>query len=269
MDFLKKNYEKFLLGVVLLALAVLALSLQFKIEHEKQALSDKRESLIMFHPSALKPIDETRFNAVYERLERPGGLDFSKSHNLFNPVQWQKAADGHLIKVQNGSEIGPQAVLVTKMNPLFTTITFESIGESGSNYVVSVTRDADPNPKNRRKKSAIYEVGTKGDFVTLQEVKGAPDKPELNFIMEDTGEKIAVTMDSPHQRVDGYSVDLKYDPEKLVWPARRVGARLTFAGDDYAVAAINLIATNQYEVVLSSKSTGKKTTIRSGAETQP
>jgi hypothetical protein len=41
-----------------------------------------------------------------------------------------------------------------------------------------------------------------------------------------------------------------------------MGATLSFAGDDYTVAAINLIATNQFEVVLSAKSSGKKNTIK-------
>ena len=48
MDFLKKHYEKVLLGVVLLGLAVAVAFLPFKIASDKQALEDKRNQLI--HP---------------------------------------------------------------------------------------------------------------------------------------------------------------------------------------------------------------------------
>ena len=46
MDFLKKHYEKVLLGVVLLGLAVAVAFLPFKIASEKQKLEDMRNRLI-------------------------------------------------------------------------------------------------------------------------------------------------------------------------------------------------------------------------------
>ncbi len=57
--------------------------------------------------------------------------------------------------------------------------------------------------------------------------------------MNDTGETAPVSKEQPFKRIDGYMADLKYDPEKKVWPSRRVGSTLTFDGEDYKVVAIS------------------------------
>jgi hypothetical protein len=271
MNFIKKHYEKILLGVVLLGLAVAVALLPVKISREAEELKALTQSLITTKPKPLPARDAARFDAGYQRLEKPVPYNFSQQHNLFNPVPWQKTADGKLIKVALGNEVGPEALGVLKMNPLFTTVGFESVGASGSNYLVSVTRDADFNPRKRGKKSFYVEVGSKGEFLTLTEVKGAADKPELEMVLNDTGEKISVTADHAFQRVDGYGADLKYDPEKRVWQGRRVGDKLMFAGDEFTVVAIqqNPVATNRFEVVVSAKSTGKKTTKEFNADEAP
>jgi hypothetical protein len=52
-------------------------------------------------------------------------------------------------------------------------------------------------------------------------------------------------------------VDLKYAPENKSWINRRVGASLSFNGEDY-----NIVAITENEVVLSAKSNQKKWTIK-------
>jgi hypothetical protein len=97
----------------------------------------------------------------------------------------------------------------------------------------------------------------------LREVKGPPDNPsELILDLSDGGERISVVTNQPYRRVDGYTADLKYPPEKRVWPGQRKDAKLLCAGDEFTITAINLVATNQFEVVLSARSTGKKSTIK-------
>lgn len=266
MDFIKKHYEKILLGVVLLSLAVAVVALPFYINSQKQDLIDKRTGKLNPSVKPLPNLDETRYNAASQRMEKPGTLELSKPHNLFNPVPWQKKVDGTLLKVQEGNEVGPEALKVAKVTPIFTTIRFESTGPSGSNYLVSVTRDAEPNPRLRRKKSSYFERGTKSDFVGLVDVKGSPEKPELIMAFNDTGAKITITPERPYQRVDGYSVDLRYEPEKGAWLNRRLNDKVAFAGDEFTVKTINLIATNQFEVVVSAKATGKNTTLKYNPE---
>ena len=265
MDFIKKHYEKILLGVVLLSLAVAVVFLPFYINGQKQDLIDKRTGKLNPSVKALTNLDESSYTAAYQRMEKPVALNLSKPHHLFNPVQWQKKPDSTLIKVQEGNEVGAEALQATKVNPLYTTIKFESFGPS-TNYLLSVTRDADPDPKRRRKKQSYFERGTKGDFMQLVDVTGTPEKPELLLHLNDTSAPATVSIDRPFQRVDGYSADLRYDPEKGVWLARRVNDKINFAGDEFTVVSINLIATNQFEVILSAKSTGKKTTVRYNSE---
>jgi hypothetical protein len=100
----------------------------------------------------------------------------------------------------------------------------------------------------------------------LRAVKGPADKPtELVLELNDTQEEVEITPDRGYRRVDGYMVDLKYEPENKKWQNRREGSMLSFAGDDYTIATIKLVATDQYEVVLSTKSSGKKTTVKYNA----
>src|ERR1019366_2840560 len=99
MDFLKKNYEKVLLGVVLLGLAVAAAFLPFKIANEKQKLEDMHNALIHPNVKPLTNLDLTVPDSVLKRLATPTMVDFSPPNRLFNPMPWQKAVDGRLLKV--------------------------------------------------------------------------------------------------------------------------------------------------------------------------
>ena len=61
------------------------------------------------------------------RLQSPYKLDFSTTNKLFNPIQWQKTPDGRLIKICPGNEVGPEAVVITKITPLYLILTLDSI----------------------------------------------------------------------------------------------------------------------------------------------
>ena len=78
--------------------------------------------------------------------------------------------------------------------------------------------------------------------------------------LNDTGQRVTVTKEQPFRRVDGYMVDLKYAPENKTWTNRRVGASLSFNGEEY-----NIVAITENEVVLSAKSNQKKWTIKYSA----
>jgi len=53
MDFVKKHYEKIILGIVLVGLAVAVAFIPFKVASEKKELDEKRLSLI---PRSVKPL---------------------------------------------------------------------------------------------------------------------------------------------------------------------------------------------------------------------
>ena len=63
----------------------------------------------------------------------------------------------------------------------------------------------------------------------------------------DTKELIKLTKDQPYRRVEGYTADLSYDPEKLQFKNLRINDVVSFGGEDYKVVDIKAD-----EVVLSS-----------------
>jgi hypothetical protein len=268
MDFLKKHYEKVLLGVVLLGLALAVAFLPFKITSEKQALEDMRSRLIHLKVKPLTNLDLTLPDTVLKRAAAAAMIDLSTPNKLFNPMPWQKAADGHLIRA-DATNIGPNAVTITKMVPLYLKLTLDSVTvlETGTRYVIGIEREAALNPRDRNKTQKYCSLNTKNDTFTLREVNAAPDNPtNVTVVLElnDTAQRVSVTKDQPFRRIDGYMVDLKYAPEAKTWTSRRIGASLSFNGEDY-----NIVAITDNEVVLSAKSNQKKWTIKYSAGAAP
>ena len=74
MDFLKKHYEKVLLGVVLLGLAVAVAFLPFKIASEKQKLEDMRNQLIHPKVKELTNLNLTLPDTVLKRMAAPAAV---------------------------------------------------------------------------------------------------------------------------------------------------------------------------------------------------
>jgi hypothetical protein len=269
MDFLKKHYEKILLSVVLLGLVVGALVfLLIVIPNDRAELEQLKEGI--FHPKAapLPPLDLSEQDNVLQRLKSPYNLDFSTTNKLFNPVQWQKAANGNLIKIETGKEIGPGAVVITNIIPLYFILTFDSVETNGiaPRYAFAIEDQSAVIPSQRRKRphsastnETIYDrtVTGKNEGFKLESVKGPAENPDaLVLKLTDTGETVTLSKGKPFQRVDGYASDLKYDPEGKKWQGQRVGADLKFDNDDYIIVAIH-----QNEVILSAESNQKKTVL--------
>jgi hypothetical protein len=270
MDFVKKHYEKILLSVVLLGLMGVLVFMLYLIPSDRQRLADIRLSIISRAVKPLDPLDLTRETNVSARLHSPYKLDFSATNKLFNPVQWQKTPDGRLIKIASGNEVGGGAAVVTKITPLCLILTLDSIetnsiatNEFVARYVISMERQASALPAQRSKRqhyaSVGEKVGEKNDAFTIREVSGSlADPGTLKLIVQltDTGERATLSKDKPFRRTDGYSADLKYDPEGKKWQGQRIGTILKFAGDDNIIVAIN-----QDTVILLARSNQKKTTL--------
>lgn len=265
MKFLKQHYEKVMLGAVLAFLVVAVALLPFKISAEQEALERARQEIIHITPKPLTNLDLSVPQAALARAKAPFTLTLSTPpHNLFNPVQWAKTPDGKLVKIAKGAE-GPTAVEITKISPLYMIITFDSVGAAGSNYLIKVRKETELTPSKRDVARYVFPGG-KTEVFTLRDVKGPLEKPTaLELELNDTGERVTIAPDRPYRRVDGYTADLKYEPEKKFWPNRRVGSVISFGGEDYTISSINLVATDQYELLLSAKSSGKKTTLKFNA----
>jgi hypothetical protein len=255
MDFLKKHYEKVLLGVVLAGLVLAVGFLPFKISSDKQALEERRSRLL---PKSVKPLtnmDMTLPEAALKRMATPAVVSFAPPNLLFNPMPWQKKPppDESLVLA---TSLGAAAATVTNITPLYLRLSLDSVtisADGSARYVIGVTREAAPNLRDRTKKQTGSTVGMKTDVFVLREVKGKPDDPSaLVLELNDTGETAIVTKDQPFKRVDGYKASLNYDPENKKWADRRVGDRLSFNGEDYKIVGIK-----QDEVVLCAQSTSK------------
>jgi hypothetical protein len=264
MDFLKKHYEKVLLGVVLLGLAVGAALLPWMISGERKTLQDLADDV---RKRPVKPLPELgaspewqQATNLLQRAALPMSLDLSTDNRLFNPVQWQKMPDGRLIKITQGNEIGVNAVVVTKITPLYTIISLESVLklEKSTRYLIGIKREAAANPRDRGLRTVgagINEKKEKEGFI-IREAKGPADAPELVLELTDTGDRVSLSKAKPFKRADGYMADLNYAPErgeKRTWVNQRVGSRIRIENADY-----NIVAISANEVVLSAPS-GKKT----------
>jgi hypothetical protein len=257
MDFLKKNYEKLLLAAVLLGLAGVAAFLPFKISSEKQKLQDLTSVVINPKVDPLTNLDLSVTEATLKRTTAPVVANFGPPHKLFSPMPWQKAADGHLIP-SDDTHIGPQAVTISEITPLYLTITLDSVSvlDTGTKYVIGVQRDGAPALKDRSKKQTYSSVGAKSDQFTLREVQGSADNP-TNLVLElNDREMASLNKDKPFRRVEAYAASLKYEPEKKSWRDQRLGASLSLNGEEY-----NIVAVSTNEVVLSAKKNQKKWTI--------
>ncbi len=268
MDFVKKHYEKILLGFVLLGLVGALVFLPFMIANDQDNLQRIKEGIIGGKVTPLPALVLTNETKVLERLKLPYKLDFSTTNKLFNSVPWQITVDKRLIKLAYGNELSLAAV--TKITPLYLILTLDSIetnsietNEIGARYVISMERQASALPSQRGKRqhyaSVGEKVGEKNDACIIKEVSGSPADPgtlQLIVQLTDTGERATLSKDKPFRRVDGYSADLKYDPEKRTWQGQRVNANLKFAGDDYIIVAIDPGA-----VILKARSNDKKTTL--------
>ena len=260
MDFLKKHYEKILLGVVLLAFLAAVGYLPFKVSSDKQALDDKRTSIVGKPVKPLPELDMTNSAAVLKRVSEPIMVNFSAPNKLFSPMPWQQKPDKTLVLA---TSVGAGAATVTNITPLYLRLTLDGVNvtDSGARYTIGVQKEAAAKPADRAKKQTYCSLNTKNDTFTLSAVQGKPEDPTaLVLELNDTGERAVITKDKAFARVDGYLATLVYEPENRVWKDQRKEAKLHFNFEDY-----NIVAITQNEVVLSAKSNGKKWTIQYNA----
>jgi len=256
MDFIKKNYEKIILSIVLLGLVGVAGFLPVLIASDQSQMQEKKEGLIHPRVEALPDLVMTNQDAVLLRLKNTTPLDFTTTNRLFNPVTWQKDKNGKLIKIVTGNEVGAGAALVTKITPLYFQISLNSVitNEAVPRYEFAMEDQAAEAPAQHRPHHYYMSVGETGGNFKLNAVKGPADSPEeLDLVRGDTGETAIVSPGSPYRRVDGYTADLKYPPENFTANNLRVGAQLNFAGDQY-----NIIAIDENDVILLAQSNQKK-----------
>jgi hypothetical protein len=256
MDFLKKNYEKLLLALVLLGLTAAVGFLLIFIPEKQKQLRDMRTEIINRKPAPLEPLDTQPEEAALLRRQTRYALDLTTKHRLFNPVLWQVTADGRYRKIESEEQMFPAGLRITSINPINSTVTFQSTNSIG--WTMVVVNPIAPRLSDRRKTVQVRQDGVVGDLFILRRVEGSPDNvTALDLETKDTHEQFVLPTDParPYVRVVGHTADLKYPPD-TTWVGVRPGTVLHFEGADYIV-----IDVNENSVLISAKANNKRTTI--------
>ncbi|HEU6449645.1 MAG TPA: hypothetical protein VFV23_14520 [Verrucomicrobiae bacterium] len=256
MDFIKKNYEKVILGAVLLGLLGVLVMMWFVIQADRDKMQQFANLIFNTRTTPLPDLDMAAEQKSVLRLKSPLHLDLDTTNKLFNPVEWQRAVDGRLVKAER---LGAKAAVVADITPLYLIISLNSIetNELGARYSIAVERQNALIPSQRRPQRYYISKGEKNNLFTLLNVQGPADNPTaLVLKLADSGETISISREKEYRRVEGYEADIKYDPEKRTFNNRRVGSVLSFGGEDYIIVAID-----KDEVILSAQSNLKKYTL--------
>lgn len=261
MDFLKKHYEKVLLGVMLAGLIGVLVFMLFYINAETAAMDEKRQELGNPRVVELTNLDLTIQNGAMLRSKAPYSLDFETVNKLFNPLKWQKAPDGTLILAVK--KTGAQVAVVTSITPLNTIVSLESVltNEIATNYVIQIEHQAATTLAKRRPTRHYVSVGEKqspSDPFVLQQVIGPADSPAgLVLKLADTDEPVTIAPGKPYIHTDGYAADFTYplEPNKP-FKGKRAGDKVSFGGADYTVVEVN-----SNGLILQDQSNQKKTSL--------
>src|SRR5512146_1830528 len=149
MEFLKKNYEKILLGVVLLGLAAAVVFMLFYTASEQRRLSELTTNVLNPRVKPLTNIDLSLPEAALRRVATPAVIDLGPPNRLFNPMPWQKRD-----RLIPGSKVGPNAIAVTNISPLYLRLTLDKIepSDTGVKYLIGIEKQAAATAALRAKK---------------------------------------------------------------------------------------------------------------------
>ena len=265
----RQHYEKMILIIVLILLAGAVWYLYQASQDENEKVRQMAEGYQKKAGKPITPVSPASFDAALKMATNPPALNYSGNHNLFNPVKWQmNRANGQVIKVTTGTEIGAGAMQVSSISPLQLTIAFDAAALFGSEvtgYRTVVTNEATTNFRLRRipqfismNANNVPKFSTNSQVFILSDVKGPPEEPtELVAVLKDfDNEKISFAPGKPYSRTVGYEAEMKYPPTGKVYQRLRKDSPIDIEGEPYKV--VDIIANR---VVLSDDSNGKRYTI--------
>lgn len=257
MQFLKKNYEKIVLAVVVIAALGIVAFLPIMVSHEKQKLDDLENVSIPPHPKALPPLDLSKEDAFLKQAQAPVNLNLAEPHKVFNPVRWQLTANHTLLRNPAGTEINNLKII--KTSPLYEIYSLASVSVSPglpTHYGIGIKHEAAASVAQRTAKITYAAMNQTTNNFTVVAQEGPEDDPTgVTLKLSDTGETAVVTKEKPYQRVEGYTADLMYVPENKTFLNKRKtdSAPICFANECYKIVDIE-----ESEVVLLQLSNQKQ-----------
>jgi hypothetical protein len=257
MQFLKKNYEKIVLAVVVIAALGIVAFLPLMVSHEKQKLDDLENVAVPKNPKPLPPLDLSKEDAFLKQAQTPVTLNLAEPHKIFNPVRWQLTASRTLLRNPAGEEI--KNLKITKISPLYEVYSLASVSVSAglpTHYGIGIKHEAAASVSQRSVKITYAAMDQTTNNFTVVAQQGPEDDPTgVTLKLSDTGETATITKDKPYQRVEGYLADLVYVPENKTFLNKRKtdSAPICFANECYKIVDIE-----ESEVVLLQLSNQKQ-----------
>ncbi len=236
MDFLKKHYEKLVLSVVLLAVAVAAFLLTVQVGNVKQILADQLQQKIVRKGAILPPLNLSTNEAAAAHAAGKLRVVLDGVHNTFNPGSWEKTQDG--LRRKPGKS-GVAGLTISRIIPLNLVLAFRDVAGVAENprYQIAVTREFERIPSKRRPLITSLTAGAKDSTLHLVEVKGPKENPsELVGELAETRERFTLTREKDFRKPLGYAADLRSEGKDFL--AKRVDDPLTLSGVTYKIVAI-------------------------------
>jgi len=252
MQFLKKNYEKILLAVIVLAALGVVLYLGILVSNERKRLDDLTSQVVTTRPKTFPALNLKEYQDLLARAQSRVSLDFSSSNRIFNPVRWQMDVHGHIFRNPAGREI--EKLEVTKLSPLYFIVSLESVSGSPPDYGIGQTHEGALLQNRRAKKISYAPLNVTTNGFTVVSAEGPEEEPtSVTVELSEPEQKITISKDQPFKRVEGFTVDLFYQPENRHFTNRRVGDTILFASEYYKIIDIK-----ESEIVLLQQSNQKQ-----------
>jgi hypothetical protein len=272
MEFLKSHYEKIILGVVLLLMAVGAVVLVLEVGSVQEELDKFKKNPVGGGGKPPPPENFTNLVKVLQQAANPPTVEFTKVHKVFNPDTWYVDTNGNLIA---GTNVGVGRLVVQSITPMQLKLWFDSIGGTPGRETVriNVIREFAPTPQEQARKSLTLSLTSTNIQNTLdtksklqifaREIGGTPENPEVKLELIDPAKdpfNFTVSKTQGYTNVAEYVAFIIYPVESnFVWRAARKGQPMSFAGDTNIV--VDITASN---VVVRAVSNDKHTTIPLG-----
>lgn len=272
MEFVKNHYEKLILGVMLLLMAVGAVLLVFEVGSVQEELQKFKEMTTGGSDKPPAQEDLTGLIKAINQVTNPPKVDFTTVHKVFNPDPWYVDTNGNLIA---GTNVGVQKLLVQSITPQYLKLWFEAIaGTPGRESVkINAIREFARTPAEQSRKQLNLSLTTTNAINTLdaanklqvfaREIGGTPEAPEVKLELIEPGkEPIKFTMSKTQgfTNVVEYVAHIIYQPEtNFYWLKARKGQPMSFAGDTNIVVEIT-----SSNVVVRAISNDKPTTLPLG-----
>jgi hypothetical protein len=240
MEFLKKNYEKVILSVVLLGLAVAAGLLLTRVAEENRRLEEIRTLNLTTTPQELDSMDTSTNLALLSRVQRSNRVVLTGTNNLFNPVTWQRR-ENRLAKIDTGAEEGPRALQIVETKPLYFRVSFVGRNDQGGfpQYSFRIQREGAARPADRAVVTRSFtSVGSDNAGLRLRELRPVEEPTEFVFEVAEDRTQVVVGPGRDFERVMGYLATLRYDPESRTFRDKRVDETISLDGTTYKIVAI-------------------------------